>query len=697
MVDANSSRRGLIPHLFVALAYGAVALWAMRVVLPAPATMLPLREDLIGTEWHHVDVSDQEMVVFQIARNARAILNDPSALFDSEQCYPLPHATTLGEHMFGSSLLGVIPYLLTRDAILTYNLVVVMTLWLGAMGTYVWAFYWTRTAGAAFVAGLLFGFHPLRAGDPAHPFVVAYQWIPIALVFAHRLFVFERWRDAAGLAVAIALQLLESFYAVLALVLIGGVYGLSLVLSHVRRLPALTVKLLAVGVASGGVAAAVFRPYLHTREVWGVLHARELLLVSLSDYGIGGVAYPGSLLLLLAVLGMVDRVRNRRRVRADDPRTALLLAAALTLWASVWGIPIPFTNIFVPSLFSLAGRVVPGMDAVRAGGSLRLGVDLVAALLAAYGVAWLTAHRRRWIRGLMVSVITAGIVAEIFWTPVTRASFDRSTELFSWVGRPAPDLLDLYAGTIEGSVLDLPLRFDDYAGVLDFMSHYLLLAVYHEHPVAACYNSFFAPVQSAMQRLGEQVPAPGAAATLYALGFRTVVIHEELLGGFGVNPHDERLRSLERFGPHQAGRGRFVRVGRAGTHVVYRIEADSSVASDFGMLAASEVPFGVVEATPPRGYVEFVFRNSADIAYRHPEPLGLTPLLAQWVDATGQSVASQQFSLLLPLALPAGGRDRQLVMLVVPPTPGLYQVVVTLVAQADLIIARRAVRVRPVP
>jgi hypothetical protein len=57
-------------------------------------------------------------------------------------------------------------------------------------------------------------------------------------------------------------------------------------------------------------------------------------------------------------------------------------------------------------------------------------------------------------------------------------------------------------------------------------------------------------------------------------------------------------------------------------------------------------------------------------------------------------VATEQFAVLLPLALPAGGRDRQIAKLVVPPTPGLYQVVVTLVAQPDLIIARRDVRVQ---
>ncbi|MBI1816104.1 MAG: hypothetical protein HYR72_14085 [Deltaproteobacteria bacterium] len=697
MIDGDSSRRRLIPHLLVALAYSVVALWAMRVVWPAPATTLPLPADLIGSEWRNVQISDQEMVVFQIARNARAILNNPSALFDSEQCYPMAHATTLGEHMFGSGLLGVLPYLLTHDAILTYNLVVVLTLWLGAMGMYVLAFYWTRTVGAAFVAGLLFGFHPLRVGDPAHPFVVAYQWIPIALVCTHRLFARERWRDAAGLAVAIALQLLESFYAVLALVLIGGVYGLSLMVRHVRRLPALALKLFAVGVASSGVAVVVFHPYLQTRATWGVLQARQSLLNDVSSFGFGGVAYPGSLMLVLGMLGVIDRIRNRRWMRADDPRAALLIAAALTLWASVWFIPIPFTTVSVPSLFFLVSRLIPGMDAVRAGGCLRLGVVLVAALLAAYGVAWLTAHCRRWIGILTVAVIAAGALVEIFWTPVTSASFDRSTALEPWVARPDRDLLDLYADAIEGPVLDLPFRFDSFEMILDFMGHCLFLGAFHEYPLAACYNSFLTPVQSAMERLAAEVPAAGAAEALYALGFRAVVVHEEVLKSSSLYPHDERLRSVERPGPRLHGRGRFVRIGRSGTHVVYRIEDDRPVASDFAMLATSEPPPVVAEVGPPLDNIELDFRNGAEVMYRHPEPLALTALQMVWTDAAGTTTLTSPISLLLPLALPPGSRDRQRFLTPIPPTFGEYQVTVAPVARPDLIIARRAVRVRPPP
>jgi len=71
----------------------------------------------------------------------------------------------------------------------------------------------------------------------------------------------------------ICLQLLESFYQVLALALLGGVYGLFLLVRHRRALLALLPKLGAVAAASLAATWLVFGPYLAARAQWGVLQA----------------------------------------------------------------------------------------------------------------------------------------------------------------------------------------------------------------------------------------------------------------------------------------------------------------------------------------------------------------------------------------------------------------------------------------
>jgi hypothetical protein len=90
---------------------------------------------------------------------------------------------------------------------------------------YTLGYAWTKSFGAAFVAGLLFAFHPARISDPVHLNVVGNAWTPLALLLAHRLFQRRRWRDAAGLTFFAGLQMLESFYPLFTLAIIAALHG----------------------------------------------------------------------------------------------------------------------------------------------------------------------------------------------------------------------------------------------------------------------------------------------------------------------------------------------------------------------------------------------------------------------------------------------------------------------------------------
>ena len=216
--------------------YLAGALWSVRAILPAPASTLA-HVPVFGEQL--VPADDEYMVVWQETRNAHALLTAPGRLVDTGQCYPFARALTLGEHMLGEAVLGVIPYWATREPLFTHNAVATAMVWIAAVAMWVLVFYWTRSASAALVAGFLFGFYPTRIGDTGHPFVNGNQWTPLALLFAHRLFVRRRWIDAAGLACFTGLQTLESFYPLVAFAIIGGVYGLYLVTRNLRTLPSL--------------------------------------------------------------------------------------------------------------------------------------------------------------------------------------------------------------------------------------------------------------------------------------------------------------------------------------------------------------------------------------------------------------------------------------------------------------------------
>jgi hypothetical protein len=630
---------------------------------------------------------DQQLVASAVTGNARRLVTAPWRLFESGHCHPTPRAVTLGEHMFGAGLLATLPYLGGANPVLTLNIVVILTLWVSALAMYTLVAFWTRSAAAAFVAGLLFAFHPGRVLDPVHPFVHGNQWTPFALLFAHRLFTRRGWLDAAGLFLAITLQLLESYYQVLALVLLGGTYGLYLVVRYRRLLPALAPKLLACGAGCAAVAAATFGPYLHAGETWGIFSRAGPILNFAFQFRPGDTAYPGSVVLLLAAVALFDRLRGARRAGGYDPRLVYLTGGVVILWASVYALPIPGFDLELPSLTRYLRAVVPGLMAGRALANLRHGVYLVAAFLAGWGVLVLLEHRRAGTRWLVTGLLSAAALAEAFWPPLVRYSFARpepvAPGLTAYEVRAPAALVALHGETRPGAVLDIPL---DRRALPFGTTEYLLLAAYHGQPVAACYNSWETPIVDEIEALARRLPDRRALGLLHALGFRTLVVHEER-----VLPKARPARRARFALGVREGVG-LVPFGRSGEHAVYRILSLLPVTAELAALAAGGPPPLEATVTPPAAPVEFAFRNHRRITYRHPDPIEPRPLLVRWY--TGDElVMTSRVRGLLPLVLAPGEEARRSFEVRVPDAAGQYVVTLAPAETPALVIARQTVRV----
>jgi len=665
-----------------AACYVAVALWALRVVLPAPASTLAYSA-VVAAEpvTAMISHSDQMFVAWGVSRNARTMVRHPTRLFDGEQCHPAARAVTLGESMFGDGLLGVVPYVLTQSPIVTMNAVTLLALVLPALTMYALVAHFTQSAGAAFVAGLLFGFHPARVMDPGHPFVYGNHWTPLALLFAHRLFAFERWSDAGGLVASIGLQLLESFYQIVALGILGGVVGLWLVVRHRHRLAALAPKLLAVAAGVAACTAAITIPYLQSRRAWGILGGRFSLLHLPSQFAPGSFAYPGSVVLGLAAVALVDRWRRRRE---DDARLVYLAAGLLVFWFVLIWIDVPGLGVRIPPLALMVARVVPGLDAVRALQYAGLGVYLVAAVRAGWGALVLLEGRGARARAALTAVLALAAILEVFAPPLARRSFGASTELAAWEVRPDAGLVALLEDLPAGAVLDLPFELN-LAGELRDMAHYVFLGAYHHRPLAACYNSYKLPLVKDMETLARRLPDPRAVDALAALGFGTVVLHEEL--------EPERVAPARRALDALVREGSAERVAAAGGHAVYRLTSPHPVAAKGAVLVPGAPAEGHVRA--PWGLLEFTFRNPGAATYRHPDPIVPTRILVRWYDTGGARAAEQRARLLLPLALAPGEEATRTLTTPVPTGPGRYEVTLAGEAAPDRVLSRQRVDVGP--
>lgn len=661
-----------------ALLYLGLSLFTSRAVLVSPSEFLPLPTRHEKPSLQNLYKADQGFVVANISRMAQAFSRDPTRLDDPGLCAPMDRPYTLGEHMFGEGLLGAVPYVITQDPILTYNIVGILSTWISAMAMYALAFYWTRSVPAALVAGLLFGFHPHRLNNPAHLFVFGNAWTAIALLAAHRLFAKARWRDAALLSAALGLQLLESFYQVLALAIVGGTYGTFLLARHARALPALFPKLLAVGVFVAGVAWLVLGPYLETQSAWDVLQGRRQLLVAAINYLPGRSASPGWIAFLLASIGLLDRLRGPRTRDGDDPRIPLAVAGFLLFWCSVLSLRIPGLGAFPSPLITL-GESIPGVNAVRVLAALQFGVWLLFAFFSAYGVLAIVERLPRKASVAVTVVLATAVVLQTFHPALSFRSFSTRAGLVAYQARPAEAELDQLRALPPGGVLDLPLDFK--RGKIRLMPNYLLAAGYHREPVAACYNSFLSGLQTKIQQLTEALPSRRAARALSALGFTSIRIHHRH-GGIGA-----RLDRL------LAAPGYTELVERTRSVSLYRL-LPHPVTEDFSAIANATPPRSRASATPPTAGVIFRFVGAQGPTFRHPDPIVPSEVIVRWRDDTGPVWTETTSRVLLPPALDSGQHAQVQVDVDVPTKPGLYVAELVRAEEPGRILASRHVTVR---
>ncbi len=625
--------------------YLALALWCLRVVLPHPASTIGAPADLPPT-WRQISLADQKIVVTMVADHERALFHAPGTLLDGPQCYPLRHALMLGQHELGEGLLGVVPYALTGDPMLTYNAVMLLAIALAGIAMHALIHAWTGDTAAAFVAGTLFAVHPSRIGDLVHLSAVGNYWTVASLLFLTRFFARPTWAAAGALGMTAGAQLLESIYPLLPHAIIFSAMSVWLAWRHRHELPRLAPKLALAAALVVAAAVAVLGPYLAFKATWGSLAGREHFLFPLRAFAPGGEAYSGSVATLLATVALADRFR--RSHEGFRPQLVLLAAGLLVAWAAVLAVPIPALGVTIPSLFGVLATIVPGLDAVRRGGSVVVGWHLAVVALAGLGVAALLRGRARVVRAGVAAALAALALAEVLVPAVAHRTFGRTFGLVAYGIRPPEAVLALYDRMAPGAVLDVPYELGP--GRFYRMADFALATAFHHHRAAACYNSFRVAIQEDVMSYAARVftDAPAAEA-LAALGIANVVYHVGVPSRTGMTPPSPVPSHL-------------AELGRAADQILYRITSTPAVTE-----AADALETRIV---PGSGSVQFelAFRNRGTTLFRHPDPIEPTALVVRWYGDGSTLLGEDRVALLLPTALPAGEELRRpLALRVAPP------------------------------
>jgi hypothetical protein len=286
--------------------------------------------------------------------------------------YPTRDVLAFSEHLLGLSVIATPLVWATGDALVAYNLVLLLTFPLSAMAMYALVYGLTRSAPGAFVAGLAYGFAPYRISHLPHIQILAVFWAPLALLALHAYVESSRPRWLWVYGVAWLLLAMTNGYALAFFSLLVGFWTLWFVVAR-RRWRHLT------AIAAATVVAAL--PLVPILYKYATVHARHgfvrgyeevqffsadlaaVLCASgeLTFWGwlqvhcrLEGELFPGAALLALCLGGLVVMLCRTREVR--PPETGVTRIRA---WAS--------RVLFLTALVEAASVV-----AVLAGGPRRI-------------------------------------------------------------------------------------------------------------------------------------------------------------------------------------------------------------------------------------------------------------------------------------------------------------------------------------
>ncbi|HJZ75300.1 MAG TPA: hypothetical protein VKE51_26380 [Vicinamibacterales bacterium] len=201
----------------------------------------------------------------------RALAGDPSALahyWSGNIYHPAPLTVAYSEHLTPQMLQALPVLAITDNVILAYNLLLLATYVLSALGAYLLVRDVTGQPLAAFFAGLAFAFSPYRLDQYSHLQVLSCQWMPFTLYGWRRYAATGRLRPLVLGTAALVAQALSSIYYLAYFTPFAVAYLLYELAAHGTLRDRRTWRRLAAAGAIALLVVAMFTwPYVQVRRL----------------------------------------------------------------------------------------------------------------------------------------------------------------------------------------------------------------------------------------------------------------------------------------------------------------------------------------------------------------------------------------------------------------------------------------------
>lgn len=197
--DSMRFTTGAVRHAAAVTAYLVLTLWQTW----------PLATDPGG--WAPHDIGDPLLSTWTLWWNATH-LPFTADWWNGAIFYPAPGALALSDHRVGIGLITTPLILGGVTPLAAHNIAFLASYVLSAAAAYALALSLTRSARAAFLAGLVYGFHPFRAEHIPHLELLSGYWLPLVLLALHRWVDTFRRRWLVALAAALVLVAFTTGY-----------------------------------------------------------------------------------------------------------------------------------------------------------------------------------------------------------------------------------------------------------------------------------------------------------------------------------------------------------------------------------------------------------------------------------------------------------------------------------------------------
>jgi hypothetical protein len=202
-----------------------------------------------------------------IAWNIHQLQVNPLNLFHANIFFPLTNTLAFSEHLIVLSLLAMPVILVSGNPILGYNFLQLLSFILAGFAAYLLIFHLTRNRTAAVIGGIIFAFHPFRFRQVGHIQNIAIFWMPLCLLYLHKLIKNPRTKYVALFAIFFILQALSCGYLGVFLSLIVAVAFLYYFLFTPKEKLISVIKKMTVAVLLTVIIVGPFLlPYLKVKE-----------------------------------------------------------------------------------------------------------------------------------------------------------------------------------------------------------------------------------------------------------------------------------------------------------------------------------------------------------------------------------------------------------------------------------------------